>query len=1282
MVGNPDTPLAEQCTLVTRLTHDHLSASAQTRDETLLRLTASIASFDIVQYVPDMKAQIDPDREPLGTDIRKFFDWVCAVLKAPDDRLSSSAALLDNLREVAVRSLLDRLDTAFADAITAGESAQDFSPDAKQMVESTLMTLSMAAMTALRSGAADVEKLQASLPRVSAPRAGGGEPDDVLADIVSVMDQGMIAYGPDDRLILVNDRAREQLDIPPEMLQPGSPRRELIEFGAKRGDYGPYRPEIVDEVVHNFRPGTSSVMERTTISTGRVYRVVSNPLPNGGSVATYTDVTELKEHERQIDDHARAMSVILDNTKHGMSWIDENLILRAYNKEFMRLLDFPEDVIRIGVRFEDIMRFNAERGEYGEGDIEEQIAERVELARNPQPHAFDRARDDGTVLRIEGYPVPEGGFVTVYMDVTEERRRDQQMRDQSEALELILENMKHGLTWYDETMTLRAFNTQFLNILGVEEGALQIGDPFEKHVRINAERGEYGEGDVEELIRERVDLIGKFEPHVFERERSDGTVIRMEGSPVEQGGFVTLYSDVTEERRSARQIEQQNEILESILENMNQGVSLLDPELRVVAFNHQYLELFGIPEDKVKPGDHLRKFCEIYADLGHYGDGNPLEQIETRLEEAKMFRRETVERKLGNGRSVSVDKVPLPSGGVVSTYTNMTEYIQREEELKLQRERAEVALKAKSEFLANMSHEIRTPMNGVLGMTEILSQTSLDERQRQCVTTIADSGSALITIINDILDFSKIEAGKLELDPAPFNLKSAIEDVATLLSTGADEKSLELVVRFNPDLPERVVGDVGRIRQIVTNLAGNSVKFTHEGYVLIDVDGVVEDGVAKLKVNVKDTGVGIPEEKLSQVFEKFEQVDNSSTRRYGGTGLGLAITKRLLDLMDGTIGVMSEYGKGSTFWFTLDLEVDESRPTVNLAVPDLKDLRVLIVDDIDVNRDILCEQIASWGLIPHAVASGPAAIKELQQAYAAESPFCMAILDFHMPHMDGEQLAREIRGDGRIGETPLIMLTSVGQKGDAKRFREIGIDGYLVKPARSSLLLDTISMILARSGQTTPGPVTRHTVREHYEENTKRSDRHYRVLLAEDNAVNQCVVEQMLLDTPYKVVMASNGREAVEIFRNRGADVILMDVSMPEMDGYEATEAIRAVEAERTMMRTPIIGLTAHAMENDRARCIAAGMDDYLAKPVRMSALIEALGNHCTADDDDAVETVQSAPALSEPGTPEPEPSSEAAPAPRLKLTPPGPAEPAEPAEPKEAPSRIRLNPVDQSQVS
>ena len=1350
--------LAEWCARIARLTHAYVSAGSADKDRTLGQLVEAVSEFDASRHIPGKPNDSQNGQQPLGADIQCFFSWVSEVLQTPPDQLASSSAILENLREVTIRSLLDRLRTAFGQG--GADKAASVSVEQSIFIENTLLTLSMATIVAMRP-AGDRISAQAAAPvtppvvRVEPPAVDGtlaavSVADDMLVNIVEHMDQGVIAFDADDRVILANERARKVLDMPANLLEEGAARWDMLDYAARRGDYGSYREGLTDELAAKGAPGKTAVIERTTVSTGKKYRVVSNPLPGGGSVVSYTDITTLKEHERRIDEDARAMAVILNNTKHGMSWTDENLIMRACNSEFNRLLGYPEDVAHVGVTFESMIRYLAERGEYGPGDIEAQIAERVELAKNPTPHAFDREREDGTILRVEGYPVAEGGFVTVHVDVTEERRREQETRNKSEAfelildnikhgltwydenqtlqaynkeflsmlglkeaefqigdpfekmirlnaergaygdrtvedvlreratqlatgqphfferqlengtiihierypvaqggfvtsytdvtedhrrqneirektdaLELILDNVKHGLTWYDENLTLRAYNQEFLSIIGVEEGELQIGDPFEKLIRLNAERGEYGEGDVDELTRERVDLISKFEPHFFERQRADGTIIRIEGFPVDAGGILTTYTDVTNERSRGREIEQQKEILETILENLNQGVSLLDADLKMVGFNKQYLELFDIPDDAVRPGDHLRRFCELYVERGHFGEGNKHQLIEERLKEARVFKRETVQRRLSNGRIVAVDKVPLPSGGVVSTYTDMTDIINRENELKRERERAESALLAKSEFLANMSHEIRTPMNGVLGMTEILSQTELDERQQQCVGTISDSGTALITIINDILDFSKIEAGKLELDPTPFNLKSAVEDVATLLSTGADDKNLELVVRFNPDLPERMIGDAGRIRQIITNLAGNAIKFTHSGYVLIDVDGKVRDGRAALKVSVTDTGVGIEDDKLGRVFEKFEQADNSSTRRYGGTGLGLAISKRLLDLMDGQIGVDSKFGEGSTFWIRLDLDVDPSLPVTNLIVPDLKDLRLLIVDDIEVNRKILCEQISTWGLIPHSVASGPAALEALLKAQEEGNPFCAAILDFHMPHMDGEQLASEIKGDPRIASTPLIMLTSVGQKGDAKRFREIGVDGYLVKPARSSLLLDTISMTLARQGQSVSGPVTKHIVRESRDKQTTATRKLHRVLLAEDNAVNQCVVEQMLLDTPYKIELAKNGREALDKFCAQGADVILMDISMPEMDGYEATQAIRDVEQESDLKRTPIIGLTAHAMKDDRQRCIDAGMDDYLAKPVRMSALIDALKSWCEPSPiiDDAQQT-------------------------------------------------------------
>ena len=525
------------------------------------------------------------------------------------------------------------------------------------------------------------------------------------------------------------------------------------------------------------------------------------------------------------------------------------------------------------------------------------------------------------------------------------------------------------------------------------------------------------------------------------------------------------------------------------------------------------------------------------------------------------------------------------------------------------RNRAEALARAKSDFLATMSHEIRTPMNGVLGMAQVLNNTQLSADQQQYVDTIIGSGKGLLDIINDILDFSKLEAGKLALEALCFDLERSVHDVAQLLAGAVQEKGLELIIRYAPDCPKHLLGDAARIRQILVNLVSNAIKFTEQGHVLVGVGCKARgaDRVA-LRLEVEDTGIGIDTAAQAKLFESFTQADSSTTRRFGGTGLGLAISKRLVEAMGGEIGVTSELGKGTRFWMEVELAVGEVEKPFELAP--LNGVRILVVDDNAVNLRVLKEQLQGLGMVVETANSPAAGLDKLAQSVAAETPYDMAILDYLMPGQDGEALAKAIRADADSQALPLVMLTSSPQRGDAQRCEVAGFNGYLTKPVRTEVLAQILAAVLgaAKDGGNA-GLITMHRLQESIPqpelEQQEASTYQGRVLLVEDVSFNQVVAETMLTTLGVEVDIAENGEQALSCWRKGSYDLIFMDCQMPVMDGYQASQTIRAEEQAET--RIPIIALTANALAEDRDKCLAAGMDDFVAKPFEAAELEEML---------------------------------------------------------------------------
>ncbi len=657
-------------------------------------------------------------------------------------------------------------------------------------------------------------------------------------------------------------------------------------------------------------------------------------------------------------------------------------------------------------------------------------------------------------------------------------------------------------------------------------------------------------------------------------------------------GLVGISRDMTAHKEAEAEIARQKQFFESLVVNSPVAIVTLDFAQRITSCNPAFEKLFGYASAEV-----------IGKEL------DPLVSTEATRSEASAFTRQAMggemvrgwgQRRRKDGTLVEVEILGVPVTvegkrvGALGMYHDITDLVQA-------RQQAEAADRAKSAFLAAMSHEIRTPLNGVIGMTGLLLDTPLAPQQRQFAEIVRFSAENLLTIINDILDFSKIEAGRMDLESTDFDLSQVVESIGAMFAERAYQKGLELITFVDPAVPTALCGDPFRLGQVLTNLVGNALKFTEQGEISLRVElqAATDDRVA-LYFGVKDTGIGITPEQRARLFQPFSQADTSTTRKYGGTGLGLAISQRLVELMGGQIAIDSEPGCGSTFWFAVEMEKGSADAVRKLvAQSDLRARRVLIVDDNATNRMVLHHQVVAWGMLPSSAASAAEALEKLRAAAATE-PFDVVLLDMEMPGTDGMGLAREVRADPAIASARLILLTSIGQIGNTKVIRDAGLDASLVKPVRQSHLYDCLVTVLGGAK-----PLTEQVSPATLAQARQVEGRGIRILLAEDNAVNQQVAVFMLESRGFRVDVVANGREAVDALERAPYAAVLMDCQMPEMDGFEATAEIR--RREGSTRHVPIIALTAHALHGERDKCIAAGMDDYVSKPVTPETLFAAI---------------------------------------------------------------------------
>ncbi|WFS21600.1 response regulator [Rhizobium rhododendri] len=1141
------------------------------------------------------------------------------------DRLSAFEVQIESFMPAEDRAYIFGIFTEAPPQIGASRSVERVSPDD---VATSIMQLADPAV-ALETGliaAADTSLL----------RSG------VVEEIFGLLDMGVGIYTADLELAYCNGRWNDLYLRLVGRATLGMNARDV--YSAVFDFWSGRSPDSITEDKQRWiemrlsilRAEHSDLVERTP--DGEWLRCIHKRLPDGSIVALRIDVTAIKEGEallrNKIDEATLYRTLLHDLPVSAFVRGADHRLLYG-NEAYFRMTGLTAEA---SLGKTEVEMFGEEGTAF--------FAENEAMLRSQQHLEFEDevayapGRQHAVVTRLKGVSTSTGNhYVVGSMDdvstlklgerqLTETRARAEQL---SQDLENIIGSLPTGVLIFDQNFDLEYANDAFYEIWGMSEEDRREATSLREVMRRNHARGYFGPDAPhwETLYQARIEAISGPDGSL-QSEISFGVDRRVlvDGRKLSGNRTLLCYADVSSLCRKERELSEGREALERLGELMTDATHAMSQGLMIVEDGIIMLSNDALPGMLQIEAASLsvgRRWLKIFRHCAARGDLGPAPQEALAAWADRIRRHQPISANFNiRGETwLHMNASMGPSGRWLVVFTDVTDMKDRETELQRLLARSEAADRAKSEFLANMSHEIRTPMNGVLGMAELLGKTGLDARQTTFVDIISKSGNALLTIINDILDFSKIDAGQMQLRQTSFDPAEAVEDVATLLSSQAGEKNVELLVRVSPRLPSMVIGDAGRFRQILTNIVGNAVKFTEHGHVLVDVDADPVPGRATMvTIRVTDTGIGISKDRLGSIFDKFSQVDSSSTRRHEGTGLGLAITAGLVDLFGGYLEVESALGSGSTFKIHLPLPTATGSRGKGQVPVNVKGAQILVIDDHAINRQILTEQLAEWGFQSVAVADGPTGLAILSEAADIGVAVDAVILDYNMPGMTGADIARTMRQDRRFDGVPLIFLTSMDVAGADREYAALSGDAHLMKPARANVLRNTVIEVVrtARQRRST-GEAPRPLVSEAPEAVagqsvsaaavfvTDRPAESVDILVAEDNEVNQIVFTQILQAAGAHFLIVRNGEEAVAAYRRCTPSLIMMDVSMPIMNGLQATRAIREIEAADGAGRhVPIIGVTAHALESDRELCMASGMDDYMSKPISPELLEAKIG--------------------------------------------------------------------------